>query len=85
MIGEDRVKEPEPLITGQNLREQSLQEGPHIHLGGDATVHQVLQQLLVMMSQNILHHAQDIQRWVGKVLEPMLTPIYWTHKQNATL
>lgn len=32
VVGEDRVKEPKPLITGQNLWEQSLQEGPHIQL-----------------------------------------------------
>lgn len=35
----------------------------------------MLQQLLVMMSQNVLRHAQDVQRRVGEVLKPMLTPI----------
>lgn len=55
------------------------------YLWGDATVHQVLQQLFVMMSQNILHHAQDVQRRVGEVLEPMLTPIHCTTKCQSYL
>lgn len=33
-----------------------------------------------MMSQNVLRHAQDVQRRVGEVLEPMLTPTHCTTK-----
>lgn len=53
------------------------------YLGGDATVHQVLQQLLVPMSQHVLHHAQDVERRVGEVLEPVLTPVHWQNKPQS--
>ncbi|TNN32819.1 hypothetical protein EYF80_057019 [Liparis tanakae] len=33
VVGEDVVKEPEPLVPGQDLGEQRLQQGPHVELG----------------------------------------------------
>lgn len=51
------------------------------YLRGDATVHQVLQQLLVVVSQDVLRHAQDVQGRVGEILEPVLAPVHWTSRQ----
>lgn len=33
MVGEDVVKQPEPLVASQNLGEHGLQQRPHVQLG----------------------------------------------------
>lgn len=55
------------------------------YLRSDATVHKVLQELFVMMRQNVLNHAQDVERRVGEIFKPMLAPVYWTKKSNLNI
>ena len=44
----------------------------------------VLQQVTVVVTQNIFHHAQDVDGGIREVLEPVLAPVHW-NKSKKTL
>ena len=54
------------------------------NLGRHAIGDKVLQQVTVVVTQNVLHHAQDVDGGIGEVLEPVLAPVHWNKRQKNT-
>lgn len=46
------------------------------YLRSDVQFDEVLQEVRVVVSQAILHHSQDVQRSIRKVLKPLTTPVH---------
>lgn len=52
------------------------------HLWCYTTADKMLHESLVVMYQNILHHAKNVHRRVREKFKPMLTPVYWREKKK---
>ena len=54
----------------------------HTYLTGDPIAHEVLEEVLVVMGEQVLDHVQDVHGRIGKELEPVLTPVVFKQIQT---
>ena len=46
------------------------------YVRGDVVSYEMMEEGGVVMTQAVLYHGQQVQRWVGEIVEPVSTPIH---------